>query len=47
MVEERNNKITNGNGGSNFYVDEGLLNKLLSKFEEPAREEMNVWIEIK
>ena len=47
LIEERNNKIKNGNGGSNFYVDEGLLNKLLSKFEEPTREEMNVWIENK
>ena len=47
LIEERNAKIQNGNGGSNFYVDEGLLNKLLSKFEEPTREEMNVWIENK
>lgn len=47
LIEERNNKIKNGNGSSDFYVDEGLLNKLLSKFEEPTREEMNVWIKNK
>lgn len=47
LIEERNTKIQNGNGGSNFYVDEGLMEKLLSKFEEPTREEMNVWIENK
>lgn len=47
LIEERNTKIKNGNGGSNFYVDEGLMEKLLSKFEEPTREEMNVWIENK
>lgn len=43
LIEERNNKIQNGNGGSDFYVDEGLLNKILSKFEEPKREEMDIW----
>lgn len=47
LIEERNNKIKNENGGSDFYVDEGLMEKLLSKFEEPTREEMNVWIENK
>ena len=47
LIEERNNKIKNGNGGSNFYVDEGLMEKLLSKFEEPTRDEINVRIETK
>lgn len=45
LIEERNNKIKNGNGGSDFYVDEGLLNKMLSKFEEPSKDEINVWFE--
>lgn len=40
-------KFKNGNGGYDFYVDEGLLNKMLSKFEEPKREEMDIWIENK
>lgn len=43
LIEERNAKIQNGNGGYEFYVDEGLLNKMLSKFEEPKREEMDIW----
>ena len=47
LIEERNAKIQNGNGGSNFYVDEGLMEKLLSKFEEPTRDEINVRIETK
>ena len=45
LIEERNVKIKNGNGGSDFYVDEGLLNKMLSKFEEPSKDEINVWFE--
>lgn len=47
LLKERNAKIQNGNGGSNFYVDEGLMEKLLSKFEEPTRDEINVRIETK
>lgn len=47
LIEERNNKIKNGNGGSDFYVDEGLMEKLLSKFEEPTRDEMDIWIKNK
>ena len=47
LIEERNAKIQNGNGGFNFYVDEGLMEKLLSKFEEPTRDEINVRIETK
>lgn len=44
LIEERNTKIQNGNGGSDFYVDEGLMEKLLSKFEEPTKEEIDIWI---
>lgn len=47
LIEEQNKKIKNGNGGSDFYVDEGLMEKLLSKFEEPTRDEINVRIETK
>lgn len=43
LIEERNTKNKNGNGGSAFYVDEGLLNKLLSKFETPSKDEIDVW----
>ena len=34
-------------GGSDFYVDEGLLNKLLSMFEVPDKAEMDVWHELR
>ncbi len=43
LIQERNSKIQSGNGGSDFYVDEDLLNKLLSKFEMPTRDEINIW----
>ncbi|MCM1257708.1 MAG: ATP-binding protein [Roseburia sp.] len=42
-IEERNHRILEGNGGSDFFVDEGLLNKMLSMFEEPREEEMDIW----
>lgn len=47
LIEERNIKIQSGNGGSDFYVDEGLMEKLLSKFEEPIRDEIDIWTENK
>ncbi len=40
---ERNKRIKEGNGGSDFFVDEGLMNKLLSMFEIPKPDEMDVW----
>jgi predicted kinase len=43
QIEERNRRIEEGNGGSDHYLDEGLMNKLLSIFEEPNREEIDVW----
>ena len=42
-ITERNRRIEEGNGGSDFYVDEGLLNKLISMFEVPDQEEIDVW----
>ena len=42
-IGERNRRITEGKGGTDFYVDEGLLQKLLSRFEKPERNEMDVW----
>lgn len=42
-IRERNSRVLAGNGGADFYVDEGLLNKLLSLFEAPGRAEMDVW----
>ena len=43
LIEERNAKIQSGKGGSDFYVDEGLFNKMLSVFEEPLKNEIDVW----
>ena len=42
-IEERNNRILNGNGGSNYYLDEGLMGKLLSIWEEPTKDEIYIW----
>ena len=42
-IAERNRRITEGKGGSDFYVDEGLLRKLLDNFEKPERTGMDVW----
>lgn len=38
-IEERNKRVLEGNGGSDFYVDEGLIKKIESKWEEPTEEE--------
>lgn len=40
---ERNNRITEGNGGCDFYVDEGLFNKVQNLFEVPEKSEIDVW----
>ena len=41
-IFERNQRIENGNGGSDFYLDEGLLKKIESIWEEPTNEEIDV-----
>lgn len=43
LIEKRNNKIKEGNSGSDFYLDQGLMDKLLSKFEKPSKSEIDVW----
>lgn len=42
-IAERNERVLRGEGGSDYYLDEGLMEKLQSLWEEPAREEMDVW----
>ena len=42
-IEKRNNEVLSGNGGSSFYVNEGLLNKVSSLFEIPEKEEIDIW----
>ena len=41
-IEARNARVLAGLGGSDFYVDDGLKNKVLSLFEVPGREEYQV-----
>lgn len=41
-IEERNQKVLDGNGGSDFYLDEGLMKKLESKWQEPTGNEVDV-----
>lgn len=43
-IEKRNALIEKGEGGSDFYVDEGLKNKVLTLFEEPCPEEVDIII---
>lgn len=42
-IEERNRRVLNGEGGSDYYLDEGLMGKLNSLWEEPTSEEVDVW----
>ena len=41
-IEERNKRVLEGTGGSDFYLDEGLMKKLESKWEELTEEEYDV-----
>ena len=41
-IEERNERVQNGNGGSDFYLDEGLMKKLELLWEEPTEDEYDV-----
>ena len=46
-IDERNQRVLSGNGGSDYYLDEGLMKKLLSKWEEPSKDEIDVWFDLK
>ncbi len=46
-IEERNKRVLEGNGGSDFYLDGGLREKLLLLWEEPTQEEVDVWYKLK
>lgn len=41
-IAERNERVSNGMGGSDFYLDEGLMRKLESLWEEPSDDEIDV-----
>lgn len=42
-IEERNQRVLEDKGGSDYYLDDELMKKLLSKWEEPSKEEIDVW----
>ena len=42
-IEERNCRVLNGEGDSDYYLDEGLMRKLLSIWEAPSKNEIDVW----
>ena len=44
---ERNKKVEDGLGGSDFYLDEGLMKKLESFWEEPTEDEIDVLYKLK
>ena len=41
-IAERNKRVQEGNGGSDFYLDEGPMKKLESLWEEPNEEEYDI-----
>lgn len=46
-IKKRNRQVLAGKGGSAFYIDAGLLEKMLSQWEVPNHEEINVWYTLK
>ncbi len=46
-IQERNQRVLEGNGGSDFYLDEGLMIKLEEKWEEPTNVEFDVKYQVK
>jgi len=41
-INDRNKRIEEGYGGSDFYLDEGLMKKLESMWEEPTSDEYDI-----
>lgn len=46
-IEERNRRVLNGEGGSDYFLDKGLMEKLLSLWETPSEDEIDVWYTLK
>ena len=46
-IADRNEKINKGQNKIDFFVTEGLKNKLLNSWEEPKTEEIDIWYELK
>ena len=45
-IEERNKRVLEGNGGSDYYLDDGLLSKLFAMWETPNENEIDVWYKL-
>ena len=43
-IEERN-KLVCENQVQAYFVDEGLLQKIISKFEKPTQKEIDIWVD--
>lgn len=41
-IETRNKAVSSGKS-DDYYIDDGLLNKINSSFEKPAKDEIDVW----
>lgn len=46
-IKKRNAKIQAGQGGFDFYFDEELRKKLLSRWQTPTKKEIDVWYKVK
>ena len=46
-IAERNERVLSGLGGGDYYLDEGLKAKLESQWEEPTKQEIDVWHTLK
>jgi len=42
-ISERNARIASGKGGWDYFLDEGLMKKLINAWEAPSKDEMDVW----
>ena len=41
-IAERNSRVMSGLGGSDYFLDDGLMEKMLSKWEAPSEDEIDV-----
>lgn len=46
-IDSRNRRITEGNKGTDFYVTESMKATVLSLWEEPKKDEIDVWYKFK
>ena len=45
-VAERNKRVLDCQGGSDYYLDDGLKNKLLSIWQQPEKNEIDVYYKL-